>query len=381
MSSCRYPVETQPWGVRSGARTGWKRGHATVCPYPIAGVRDAGGRCHAEHSPPPRCRHPGGARRPAPGRCTVACRPRPRGPSRPADRRLGTVRSPADAAARPDPQQGRPARQPVPDVPAVGRVERSGPAHTGGGSTFPARGRRRRRARGRLGLPLRRCGPRQELRRRRPDRGHAQCGRGERGARAHRARPRPVRGARPRPGRAVREEHTGVRARAGRKPPVPLGAPRHRTVEHVPAAPCGTRADHALDPCGTGHGRHPERPRRRIRRAPRVGTRHPGHRLRHRPRNEAGRNLAEAVAAERLPRVVVMGDFNGTSEDTALKPLTSQLRSAQREAGAGFGFTWPASTPLVRIDQILVRGVSPASSWTLPATGSDHLPVAASLRL
>ncbi|WP_079042112.1 endonuclease/exonuclease/phosphatase family protein [Streptomyces aureus] len=98
-------------------------------------------------------------------------------------------------------------------------------------------------------------------------------------------------------------------------------------------------------------------------------------------RNEAGRNLAEAVRAERLPRVVVMGDFNGTGEDTALRPLTSQLRSAQEEAGAGFGFTWPASFPLVRIDQILVKGVSPVSSWSLPSTGSDHLPVAASLRL
>ncbi|MFF7777412.1 endonuclease/exonuclease/phosphatase family protein [Streptomyces tanashiensis] len=98
-------------------------------------------------------------------------------------------------------------------------------------------------------------------------------------------------------------------------------------------------------------------------------------------RNEAGRNLAEAVRAEKLPRVVVMGDFNGTGDDTALRPLTSQLRSAQREAGDGFGFTWPASFPLVRIDQILVRGVSPASSWSLPATGSDHLPIAASLRL
>ncbi|WP_078944978.1 endonuclease/exonuclease/phosphatase family protein [Streptomyces flavochromogenes] len=98
-------------------------------------------------------------------------------------------------------------------------------------------------------------------------------------------------------------------------------------------------------------------------------------------RNEAGRNLAEVVRAERLPRVVVVGDFNGTGEDTALRPLTSQLRSAQGEAGAGFGFTWPASFPLVRIDQIFVRGVSPVSSWSLPATGSDHLPVAASLRL
>ncbi|WP_246095213.1 endonuclease/exonuclease/phosphatase family protein [Streptomyces roseicoloratus] len=98
-------------------------------------------------------------------------------------------------------------------------------------------------------------------------------------------------------------------------------------------------------------------------------------------RNEAGRKLAEAVRAERLPRVVVMGDFNGTTGDPALGALTSPLRSAHSEAGAGFGLTWPASFPLVRIDQILVRGVSPAAAWSLPATGSDHLPVAASLRL
>ncbi|EXU69469.1 hypothetical protein Z951_04075 [Streptomyces sp. PRh5] len=40
-----------------------------------------------------------------------------------------------------------------------------------------------------------------------------------------------------------------------------------------------------------------------------------------------------------------------------------------------------ASFPVVRIDQILVRGVDPRASWTLPATGSDHLPVVARLRL
>ncbi|MFE9559980.1 endonuclease/exonuclease/phosphatase family protein [Streptomyces sp. NPDC006487] len=98
-------------------------------------------------------------------------------------------------------------------------------------------------------------------------------------------------------------------------------------------------------------------------------------------RNEAAGKLAAAVRAEPLPRVVVMGDFNGTAEDSALRPVTAPLRSAQREAGSGFGFTWPASFPVVRIDQILVKGVSPVSSWTLPDTGSDHLPVAASLRL
>ncbi|MET9854535.1 endonuclease/exonuclease/phosphatase family protein [Streptomyces sp. NPDC006450] len=98
-------------------------------------------------------------------------------------------------------------------------------------------------------------------------------------------------------------------------------------------------------------------------------------------RNEAAGKLAQAVRAEPLARVVVMGDFNGTVEDAALEPVTSGLRSAQHEAGAGFGLTWPASFPVVRIDQILVKGMSPTSSWTLPATGSDHLPVAASLRL
>ncbi|WP_369382271.1 endonuclease/exonuclease/phosphatase family protein [Streptomyces sp. cg36] len=100
-----------------------------------------------------------------------------------------------------------------------------------------------------------------------------------------------------------------------------------------------------------------------------------------RGRNEAALKLADAVRAEKLPRVVVVGDFNGTSDDRALRPVTSGLRSAQDAAGDGFGFSWPASFPLARIDQILVKGVAPVSAWTLPRTGSDHLPVAAALRL
>lgn len=98
-------------------------------------------------------------------------------------------------------------------------------------------------------------------------------------------------------------------------------------------------------------------------------------------RNEAAARLADTVRAEPLDRVVVVGDFNGTTDDTALDPVTEGLRSAQDEAGAGFGFSWPASFPVARIDQILVKGVTPVSAWTLPRTGSDHLPVAASLRL
>ncbi|MFE9565973.1 hypothetical protein ACFYM0_33255 [Streptomyces sp. NPDC006487] len=55
-------------------------------------------------------------------------------------------------------------------------------------------------------------------------------------------------------------------------------------------------------------------------------------------RNDGARKLAEAVRDEQLPRVMVVGDLN-------------------------------------------VKGVIPISAWTLPRTGSDHLPVAASVRL
>ncbi|MGQ5261225.1 endonuclease/exonuclease/phosphatase family protein [Micromonospora sp. ZYX-F-536] len=97
----------------------------------------------------------------------------------------------------------------------------------------------------------------------------------------------------------------------------------------------------------------------------------------HRDRNAWA--LGEAVAAERNERVVLLGDLNGTMDDRVFGSITSRLRSAQVEAGDGFGFTWPATFPVVRIDQILVRGVKPESSWVLPATGGDHLPVAASI--
>ncbi|MET8634230.1 endonuclease/exonuclease/phosphatase family protein [Streptomyces sp. NPDC004074] len=98
-------------------------------------------------------------------------------------------------------------------------------------------------------------------------------------------------------------------------------------------------------------------------------------------RDAAARRLAAALRAEPLPRIVLMGDFNGTTDDRALAAVTSRLRSAQEESGAGFGLSWPASFPVARIDHILVRGMEPRSAWSLPATGSDHLPVAASVRL
>ncbi|MGW5863267.1 endonuclease/exonuclease/phosphatase family protein [Streptomyces sp. NPDC055239] len=96
-------------------------------------------------------------------------------------------------------------------------------------------------------------------------------------------------------------------------------------------------------------------------------------------RDRGAQALTKAVAAERNERVVLLGDLNGTMGDRAFAGITSHLRSAQESAGDGFGFSWPAKFPVARIDQILVRGVEPESSWVLPATGSDHLPVAAGI--
>ena len=96
-------------------------------------------------------------------------------------------------------------------------------------------------------------------------------------------------------------------------------------------------------------------------------------------RDRNAQALGQAIADEKNKRLVLLGDLNGTSDDRALACLTSRMTSAQDAAGDGFGFTWPAGFPVARIDQILVRGVKPESAWLLPATGSDHLPVAAGI--
>ncbi|MFD3873529.1 endonuclease/exonuclease/phosphatase family protein [Streptomyces sp. NPDC058623] len=96
-------------------------------------------------------------------------------------------------------------------------------------------------------------------------------------------------------------------------------------------------------------------------------------------RDNSADALGAALASEPLRKVILLGDLNGTMNDRALSEVTSQMRSTQGAAGDGFGFSWPAQFPMARIDQIMVRGMKPEASWTLPRTGSDHLPVAARL--
>ncbi|WP_431683836.1 endonuclease/exonuclease/phosphatase family protein [Kitasatospora sp. KL5] len=93
-------------------------------------------------------------------------------------------------------------------------------------------------------------------------------------------------------------------------------------------------------------------------------------------RDESAGKLATAIAAEPQQRLLLMGDFNSTLDDRGLAPVTSRLTPAR----AGFDFSWPAGFPLVRIDHVLCRGLTPVDTWTLAATGSDHLPVAARIR-
>ncbi|MHC0432234.1 endonuclease/exonuclease/phosphatase family protein [Streptomyces sp. O3] len=96
-------------------------------------------------------------------------------------------------------------------------------------------------------------------------------------------------------------------------------------------------------------------------------------------RDASAEALGLAIRDEPLSRVILLGDLNGTMNDRALSPVTSQLRSTQGAAGDGFGFSWPAAFPMARIDQIMVKNVQPRASWSLPRTGSDHLPLAASV--
>lgn len=94
-------------------------------------------------------------------------------------------------------------------------------------------------------------------------------------------------------------------------------------------------------------------------------------------RDESAELLGRAVAAEKVGTVILLGDLNSTVDDRGLTPLTSQLNVSER----GFAFSFPASFPLARIDQVMARGAQVGPLRTLSETGSDHLPVATRISL
>jgi vancomycin resistance protein VanJ len=90
-------------------------------------------------------------------------------------------------------------------------------------------------------------------------------------------------------------------------------------------------------------------------------------------RDESARRLGDALDAETRHRIVLLGDLNATVDDRGLAPLTSRLSVPER----GAAFSFPEAFPVARIDQIMARGADVGRIRTLPATGSDHLPVMA----
>lgn len=82
--------------------------------------------------------------------------------------------------------------------------------------------------------------------------------------------------------------------------------------------------------------------------------------------------IAEAVAADPAESLIVVGDFNAPSTDPSLAALRAETDWVRPTDGS-LGFTWPVAFPLVRIDQVFVRGLDVVTSGTTRAGNSDHL--------
>lgn len=82
-----------------------------------------------------------------------------------------------------------------------------------------------------------------------------------------------------------------------------------------------------------------------------------------------------------LPTVVA-GDFNTPPRGLAYGRLRTGLRSAFEDGGVGFGWTYPASRPMLRIDHIFTaNGLLRVAAKVGPAGSSDHRPLICDLQL
>ena len=83
---------------------------------------------------------------------------------------------------------------------------------------------------------------------------------------------------------------------------------------------------------------------------------------------------------------IVGGDLNSNDRSSAYRRLVAAgFGDAQRAAGSGMGFTWPADgrlvPPFVRIDWVLSRGATAVDAWVGDGGPSDHLPVVVDVAL
>ncbi|MFN8373498.1 MAG: endonuclease/exonuclease/phosphatase family protein [Anaerolineae bacterium] len=108
-------------------------------------------------------------------------------------------------------------------------------------------------------------------------------------------------------------------------------------------------------------------------------------------RNRQIQGLLDAVRTEQTP-TVVGGDFNMSDSSVFYNTVAAEMHDSFREAGVGFGLSWPnarqeSALPqwlpaVMRIDYIWYRGDLQATVAQVgPPLGSDHLPVLTTLLL
>src|SRR5690606_8539881 len=75
---------------------------------------------------------------------------------------------------------------------------------------------------------------------------------------------------------------------------------------------------------------------------------------------------------------LIAGDFNTPSHGVLNRQLIEIGRDAYQHSTVGFGYTFPAALPLMRIDRIFSSATLLATqSWVVASTLSDHRPLVA----
>lgn len=105
-----------------------------------------------------------------------------------------------------------------------------------------------------------------------------------------------------------------------------------------------------------------------------------------RSHREAMQRIVTRLDAEPAAPLILMGDLNMSDQYTEYQQLAQRLTDAQRAAGVGMGYTYPANLrlpPLMRLDYVFTnaRVIALATTVYYDETVSDHLPLKASLAL
>jgi vancomycin resistance protein VanJ len=89
--------------------------------------------------------------------------------------------------------------------------------------------------------------------------------------------------------------------------------------------------------------------------------------------------LLEILGRDKMP-MILAGDFNAPALHGLVRELGRSHHNAFARRGQGFGFTFAASLPAIRIDHIFVsRDLEVESVRVEPDWGSDHLALRAVL--